>query len=736
MPQLRRVWQMARSLGPNWLLFRARHALRMKSGIVRWQNPATNWSDQPLSKFLKDGLLSDPAYYANYRATSAPRFFFHHSDFPGVRSLLKSWDHDDCDPSRMADAVRDGLVTFFSHQPMDVGFPPRWHVDPTTSIEFPSDRHWSQIGDFSAGDIKLVWETNRFGFVFALVRAYARTGDERHAELFWQLIESWRTENAPEQGANWKCGQEVALRAMAWCFGFHAFAGCRASTPDRLVNLAQMMAISARRIESNIGYALSQKNNHGLSEAMGLWTIGSLFPEFRDAARWQAKGRQLLERQARTLVYEDGAFSQHSHNYHRVMLQVYLWCIRLGEILHTPFSETLRERVAAAGDFIDQMMDDATGFVPCYGHNDGALIFPLSNCDYRDFRPIVQAVRYQTCRERRFASGAWDEELFWFHGAAPFRTDSSTASSDSASRQGKRSDFVAPKSGYVVLRNADGFVASRASGYRHRPSQADTLHVDLWWRGQNIAVDPGTYSYNAPAPWNNSLAATACHNTVVVDGLNQMEQAGRFLWLPWLKAREFGRTEAAEGDIVFWNGEHDGYRRLQDPVTHRRGIVRLNDEHWMIVDSLKSASPHEYRLHWLLLDAPCEIDLDERTVELSTDSGPYFVALSSNSADAELSVVRAADNSTEGWRSPFYYSREPAISVHLGTKVEHAIFVTLMGPSPTSASIQDDRIFIRANNWNAVVGLDLSKPRQVPLITGAELIQIEQHQTRRVTTQA
>lgn len=726
---------MARSLGPNWLMFRAYHAFRMKSGLMRRTRPAARWTDQPLSMFVKDGLLADPAYYADYRRKSAPRFFFHHTDFHLARTLFNCWDQDGFEPVQTAEAVRDGFVTFFSHQPMDVGFPPRWHVDPTSGTEFPSDRHWSQIGDFAAGDIKLVWETNRFGFVYSLVRAYARTGDERHAELFWQLIESWRAENAPEQGANWKCGQEVALRSMAWCFGLYAFAGSRASTPERLANLAQMLAVSAARIESNIGYALSQKNNHGLSEAAGLWTIGTLFPEFRDAARWEAKGRRLLERQARTLIYDDGAFSQHSMNYHRVMLQVYLWCIRLAEIRRAPFSETLRSRVAAAGDFASQFVDDVTGSVPCYGHNDGALIFPLSNCDYRDFRPVVQAIRYQASHELRFGIGPWDEDLFWFYGRQACdanRADAATSSSGPT----KPADFVASKSGYVVLRNQDGFVASRASGYRHRPSQADALHVDLWWRGQNIALDPGTYSYNAPPPWNNSLAATACHNTVIVDGRNQMEQAGRFLWLPWLKGQAFGRTSAAQGDIVFWNGEHDGYRRLRDPVTHRRAIVRLNDEHWMIVDSLKGNCPHDYRLHWLLLDAPYELNEIHRTLSLSTETGSYFVAFSSNVADLKLSIVRAQENSTAGWCSPYYYSREPAISVDASTTADHAVFVTLFGPSIATASLQDDRIFIRAKNWNAVVGLDLSKVNQVPLVTGAELIRMERHEAQRITTHA
>ncbi len=135
----------------------------------------------------------------------------------------------------------------------------------------------------------MVWEASRFGAVFTLARAYASTGDERYPAAFWALVNDWALHNPPQSGANWKCGQEAAFRLMAWCFGWFAFQSSRSSTPDRLAQLALMMAVHANRIEQNLDYALSQNNNHGLSEAMGLWTIGHLWPEFERSAGGGAK---------------------------------------------------------------------------------------------------------------------------------------------------------------------------------------------------------------------------------------------------------------------------------------------------------------------------------------------------------------------------------------------------------------------------------------------------------------
>ncbi len=743
--QVRRGWQLLRCFGPKWLIYRAFHAARMKTGLIRVQLPVTRWDEQPLGSFLADSSLADPERYADYRRDSAPPFFFSADSIAAFQPLFSQWDTPATSPTKEADEIEKGFLRFFSHEPVAVGNPPQWHVDPFTQHAFPSDRHWSQIADFAAGDIKLVWEANRFGFVFTLVRSYWRTGDQRYAELFWKYVESWFQANSPELGVNWKCGQEISLRVMAWCFGLYGFASSSATTPVRVAMLAQMIAVSGRRIEVNIGYALSQQNNHGISEAMGLWTIGALFPEFTDAARWAAKGRRLLESQARDLIASDGTFSQHSMNYHRVMLHLYLWSIRLGDLLGRPFSDRLRDRIACAGEFIYQVQDEATGRVPCYGQDDGAFVLPLNNCGYRDYRALVQASHFLTSGRHRLESGPWNEDLLWFFGPSAIPSDPALPSdgirsefplnsqlpSESWSEPDERIDGVSEQSirnsnfdaiggGYFTLRSPQGFAMIRASSFKHRPAQADMLHVDIWWQGENIAIDPGTYSYNSPPPWNNRFAHTAHHNTVTVDGQDQMERAGRFLWLPWINGKSFGRNVPTHGDVSCWNGEHDGYQRLSDPVTHRRGVVRLGANHWLVVDSLSGREPHSYCLNWLFLDAPYELDLTKQSLELATPVGRYRLAVAASTGVLPLNLVRASADSAYGWRSSFYHDREPAISVRAEVTGQDAVFATVLGPDSQAPIFEQDGIYVGGLDWNATVALNLSQKHGVRLVASVE----------------
>lgn len=685
------VVQLLRYFGPRWLTYRAGYAMRIYTGALQRQTPMAQWSPPPAL------CTSTPPL---------PRFFFNSADRLRYQPLLAQWDDEGRTPIASAEDVLAGRLRYFEHTLVTTGFPPDWHANAFTGERAPTDRHWSRIPDFDFGDIKVIWEPNRFGFVYALVRAYWRTGDERYADAFWRLIEDWRQHNPPNCGPNWKCGQEISFRVMAWCFGLYGFLDSKATTPERVAILMQMIEASGQRIAANFDYALHQKNNHGISEAAGLWTIGVLFPDFQEASQWADWGRAALEAQSRELIYDDGAFSQHSVNYHRLMLHDYLWALRLGDLNKQPFSPALRERVRRAADFLYQIQDEVSGQVPYYGQNDGALILPLNNCDHRDFRPVVQAAHYLIAGARCYGAGPWDEDLLWLFGVPAL---------DVPVDPPVRDDLRATTGGYYTLRSPHGFAFTRCGTFRHRPGQADLLHVDLWWCGQNIAVDAGTYSYNAPPPWDNALARTTYHNTVTVDGLDQMQRFGHFLWLPWPRGWVRCQVASPGGHLAYWEGDHDGYRRLRPPVHYRRGILRLGDGWWLVLDRLQSLSKHTYRLHWLFPDASYRWDGDAGRLTLDFAAFSYHVQMGVDADGASHSLIRADEGSPRGWRAPWYQVREPALSVVLTVRAAVANFWTFLGPGLGLIEISARDLKIHTDSWEAI--LLLGNVEAGPLIT-------------------
>ena len=207
----RRLHQLQRYFGTGWLVYRAAYTLRLRAGVLRRRTPIAGGHERPLSTFLADTALAEPTAYLDYRRRSAPRFFFGPADRSRYQPFFAIWDSQGGSPVATAGDVAAGRLRYFEHTVASTGFPPNWHANPFTGQAAPSDRHWSEISDFDAGDIKVIWEPSRFGFAYALVRAYWRSGDEQYAEVFWRLVEDWREHNPPNRGPNWKCGQEISL---------------------------------------------------------------------------------------------------------------------------------------------------------------------------------------------------------------------------------------------------------------------------------------------------------------------------------------------------------------------------------------------------------------------------------------------------------------------------------------------------------------------------------------------
>jgi hypothetical protein len=680
-----------RDLGLRWSAFRLAYAFRLRSGLIRLQTPQYAWADRPLKHWLESNIPSTPETYAAWRKQNAPKFFFD-KDLGGRVVALER--HVSRQPIEEADRLLNGELKYFSHTYQKTGFPPNWHFNVILSrsperseragegsLPMSSEilrsaqndmlKHWSQISDDSATDIKFIWEPNRFAFVYTLVRAYAVTQDEKYAGAFWQLIQDWAKHNPPNTGANWKDGQEIALRLMAWTFGFYSFIHSPLTTPEQISQFTQYLAAQTERIYKNIGYAISTRSNHTISEAFGLWMVGLLFPELKEAEKYFTRGKQLLEEEAKNQIFPDGSYAMYSLNYHRFILHLYLYAIQLGKLNQSPISNLVLQRISASVQYLSHLIDPATGHMPVYGSNDGALVLPLNNSDFIDYRPLLQLGSVITTGQPIFDSGDWDEDVFWL-------CDTSSLSQRERVRVREKSQSSFPHGGIYILRNTNSHAILRCTDFTSRPSHADQLHMDLWMNGHNIAIDAGTYLYSGEGIWRNGLARTSAHNTVTVDNKDQMTLVSRFTWTNWAKGNVLKHTDN------LWQGEHDGYK----PVQHKRTVTALEGDRWLVVDELEANEPHRYTLHWLLNDVPFEMlkpppgankEENKNSLHLKYEASTYKIQIGLTNGEGKFSIIRADSNSTRGWRSRYYGHKEPAISLLLETHQPTARFWTFFG---------------------------------------------------------
>ncbi len=184
----------------------------------------------------------------------------------------------------------------------------------------------------------------------------------------------------------------------------------------------------------------------------------------------------------------------------------------------------------------------------------------------------------------------------------------------------------------------ESWACLRTAQFTNRPSHADQLHLDLWWRGLNVARDAGTYLYNAAPPWDNSLTTTRVHNTVTVDGHDQMTRAGRFLYLDRVNAYRQGGYEADESILQRLRGR---YRNFRLGYRHTRLVSAFADGHWRIEDDLIPLHlpfvrrPTHYSLQWLLPDWEWKLERQGSKVELRLLSPHGWVRLAVEASGAE-----------------------------------------------------------------------------------------------------
>ncbi len=529
-------------------------------------------------------------------------------------------------------------VLFFGFYPVPVPHgPPDWHLNPMSGVRLSEpERPWWTIPDFDAsvGDIKTIWESSRFDWVLAFAQR-ARSGEAAELKRLNEWLCDWSVKNPPYYGPNWKCGQEASIRVMHL-----AMTALMLGQTEQLLNgLITLIRLHLQRIAPTLSYSMAQDNNHGTSEAAALFIGGSWLAKegICEGLRWQETGRKWLENRVARLIDPDGSFSQYSLNYHRMMLDtlsmVEVW--RRDQGL-PEFSGLFQSRSAAAARWLFAMADPVSGDAPNIGANDGAHLLPLTETDYRDYRPSIQLGMVLFTGEKAYAeSGSWNNQPAWLGVALPQKVAQSLGNK------------VFDGGGYVVLRRDKATAMLRYPRFRFRPSQADALHIDLWHDGENLLRDAGSYSYNTDHEWLAYFPGTASHNTVQFDNRDQMPRLSRFLFGDWLKTDSVQPLIENDEETSFGAAYCDGYG-----ARHQR-FVRLLDNRIIVQDEV-SGFTGKAVLRWRV--KPGKWHLNGQSIK----DGKQTLSVTATVPLARIELI-------SGWESRYYLKKTslPVLEVEL-----------------------------------------------------------------------
>ncbi len=514
-------------MGFRWFVFRVKYELLKK----------INYFD----KVNKDILQKIDT--ANIKLFNYEKVSLINANFKGDSSFIKK-----------ADEAINGNIFAFSNEYFDYSENNKinWQMNPISKVKANNSLSWNNLPDFGEyGDIKLIWEASRFPQVYFFINAYAVTKDEKYAYSCITQIIDWIDTNPYPNGVNYKCGQEISFRIFAWINALEYFSSYLSKDDES--KIVENIYISWLRVDANIDYAAkSVKNNHSISEAGGLFIVGLLFPQFKESKRLVDKGLKYLLKETSYQVYSDGSYIQHSFTYQRLALDLLSFIFLIADKKQFKIPNILKEHHNKMILFLNSFIQE-NGWLPNYGSNDGANLFPIDSSDYRDFRTSLN-----------FAMG---KSIFF----------------DIEQKENvivKNIEFN--DGGYYILKNSNIFSFIRCHSYKDRPASNDMFHLDVWYKGQNIFCDAGSYSYNTNKEFKNNFIGVIGHNTIMLNNTNQMKQVLNFGYSNWTNVKKI------EFDETLFLGENYAYKKEFNIIQTRS--VNLDTNKLIVIDNITNIS--------------------------------------------------------------------------------------------------------------------------------------------------
>jgi hypothetical protein len=580
------------------------------------------------------------------------------------------WVHADAnvDAARYraaAERIADGWLDVFALRNVDIGSPPRWNRDPKTGIEAPLE--FGKLLDYRdsdlVGDIKYLWEPNRHLHLVTLAQAFSLTGERKYLDALAEHLDSWFLACPYGCGPNWSSALEVAIRLANWSAAWQliGFSSLDTELRDRwLKSIYEHAEFVSGWLSRH-----SSANNHLIGEATGLYLAALTWPYWPRARAWRAQATAILEREALAQHTPDGVNREQAVAYQQFVLEMLLACLLAGRANGQRFSSAYEARIEAMMDFLASIMD-AGGNLPMFGDADDGVLLGLEPGGFAACRPLLAAGAILFRRgDFKLKARTLDDRTRWLLGRDAERLFE--ALDGEKTRLPLRQTF--PEGGYFILGcEFDGaseirLVADAGPlGYRSIAAHghADALSFTLSAGGRELLVDPGTYAYHTHPAWRHYFRGTGAHNTVRIDRFDQSVPGGNFMWLAKARAGCSLWLSSAEKDS--FEGWHDGYMRLDDPVKHRRLIVLDKRSRRVVLeDTLEMEEDHEVELLFHCSEL-CSVDAVQDGF-LVSQKDVLLKMLLPRSENSSAHVYKGSVAPICGWVSRAFDQRTPAPTI-------------------------------------------------------------------------
>ncbi|HEY5883717.1 MAG TPA: heparinase II/III family protein [Pyrinomonadaceae bacterium] len=597
-----------------------------------------------------------------------------------VSALRDHWPGAEKQIVEAADRIVRGKFDLLGWTGLGFGDPINWHREPISGKVAPLT-HWSRIDYLNpevCGDKKIIWELNRHQHFVKLGQAYWLTEDETYALSFAEHIESWMEANPPKIGINWASSLEIAFRSISWLWAIHFFKDSPALSPEILTRMVKFLYLNAHHLEDYLSTYFSP-NTHLTGEALGLFYLGTVLPEYDESERWRETGARILIDQMRHQIRRDGVYFEQSSYYQRYTVDFYTHFLVLSRLTDQTVPGFVDEKLQLLLDHL-LYITRPDGTTPLFGDEDGGRLMKLDDRATNDFRAgLSNGASLFKRGDYKFVAGEPAEETLWLLGAEgvkEFETTVSKCPSDS-SRAFQSGGYYVMRDNWNSQANYLLFDVGPHGALNAGHAHADALAIQIASAGEPMLEDAGTYTYTGSIRERDLFRGSAAHNVLLVDGQPSSVPRGPFSWKTTAKSIPVSWLSEKRFDFV--EGKHDGYERLADRVVHKRSILFLKNDYWILRDQVFASDAHQLEL---LFHFASTLDPQLVIPGHHADTARLLIA----DEDAESALFATFGEGTwrreEGWISHCYGSRTAApVWVYSALMKGNADLVTFIVPN-------------------------------------------------------
>ncbi|MCD8222812.1 MAG: heparinase II/III family protein [Clostridiales bacterium] len=558
-----------------------------------------------------------------------------------------------------------------------------WDFNPTT--ETSRDNEWS-------------WSLFRHIYWQPLARAYVMTGDERYTrEFLHQMVdfgEHWPAKPFMEDdtfetkfqfpGHAWRTIETAMRIYTSWLPCMEAFRRSEVWEKEDWVWFLTQICDHADFLMDH--YSNHNRSSNWLTMESGALLIsGIMFPEIR--SDWRLTGYQRVMHEIRYSFDNDGIHMERTPIYHMVAAGIYTQCYRLcmaNDIPVAPYALPILEKSArfllslVKPDFSTPMIGDAD-------RND----LLGRRCDTSLYEGMNLTFHPTDLNEMR----AYFHDMYRLTGREDYLW---LATGRKEGKEPEQRNYAYKEAGIYVMRTGwgpeDSYFHIHGTqlerGEKSSHSHNDTGHLELTIRGEDILTDSGRYIYNSSwwKDWRHYMLSARAHNTLYVDD-HEMGTVPGVTRVRGVRTycHRFEETE----DYQIIDISHNGYVYREDPIFHRRRVLRLKGDVYVIDDQVTGLGleKHDIRLYFNFAFGHLEQKGEGKFTYLSQKERRYEVQ-SHATKETSYEILDGCEDPIGGWVSYGYAWRKPI--PQLAVKTEGPVpvrFVTVIMPEKTRMEI-------------------------------------------------